>query len=44
MEELILDASMDENGELIDDNLKELQNQGEKMVKGKKNKNSEATY
>ena len=44
MEELILDARMDEHGQLNEEDLKELQNQGEKMVRGKTNKNSEPTY
>ena len=44
MEELILDARMDEHGQLNDEDLKELQNQGENMVRGKTNKNSESTY
>ena len=44
MEELILDTRMDEHGQLNGEELKELQNQGEKMVRGKTNKNSEATY
>ena len=44
MEEHILDARMDEHGELNEEDLKELQKQGEKMVRGKKNKTSQATY
>ena len=41
IKKLFLDARMDEPNE---EDLKELQNQGEKIVKGKTNKNSEATY
>ena len=37
MEELILDARMDEHGQLNKEDLKELQNQGEEMVRGKTN-------
>ena len=44
MEELILDSRMGEDGEINEDDLKELQNQEEKMVRNKKNQNSEATY
>ena len=36
MEELILDSRMDEHGEINEDDLKELQNQGEIMVRSKK--------
>ena len=43
MDKLILDAKMDENGELHNNDLKELQNQGEQMVRSK-NKNFETTY
>ena len=43
MEELILDTRMDEHGQVNEEDLKELQNQGEKMVRGKTNKNSDAT-
>ena len=44
MQELIINAKMDEHGQLNEEDLKELQNQGEKMVRGKTNQNSEATY
>ena len=44
IEELILDARMDEHGRLNEKDLKELQNQGEKKVRGKTNKNSEASH
>ena len=43
MEQFTLDTRMDEQGQLNEEDLKELQNQGEKMVIGKKYKNSEAT-
>ena len=43
MEELILDARMDEHGQLNEEDLMELQNQDEKIVRGKTNKNSDAT-
>ena len=36
MEELILDSRMDEHGEINEDDLKELLNQGERMVRSKK--------
>ena len=42
-EEMILDARVDENGNLKDEDLEELQNRGEKMVR-MNNKNSEAIY
>ena len=44
IEELIIDAGMDVHGQLNEEDLKELQNQGEKMVRGKTSKNSEATF
>ena len=44
MEELILDARMDEHGQGNENDLKELQNQSEKMVRGTIYKNSEAAY
>ena len=44
IEQFIQDTGMDEHGQLNEEDLKELQNQGEKMVIGKKNKNSEARY
>ena len=44
MKVLILDARMDEHGQLNEEDLKEPQNQGEKMVSGKTNKNLKATY
>ena len=37
-------ARIEKHGQLSEEDLKELQNQGEKMVRGKTNKNSEATY
>ena len=43
MEEMILDARVDENGNLKDEDLEELQNYGEKMMR-MSNKNSEAMY
>ena len=43
MEEMILDARVDENGNLKDEDLEQLQNHGEKMVR-MSNKNYEAMY
>ena len=43
MEELILETSIDRNENLKDEDAKELQNHGEKMVR-MKNTNSEAMY
>ena len=43
MEELILDARMDKNGNLDDKDVKEPQNHGEKMAR-MKNKSSELMY
>ena len=43
MEEVILDVRLDEHGQLNEEDLKELKNQGEKMARGKTSKNSEVT-